>query len=223
MKILFTKNIDEKIVSDALGSHFSYTFTDVIQIHHHKVIPFDLKNKSLIFTSINGVKAFFENGFRPSEDFTKPNFNKIYAVGKKTKNELRNNGFGTYKVFPDAEEMSGFLIKNSVKEHLLHFCGNISPDILDRTLPLQNIWYKKVILYDTELLYPKIDENHNAAVFFSPSGVRSFAKLNSFDGMKLFSIGKTTCAELKNHTSQPVFYSEKSSLRDLLKIIKEQS
>lgn len=222
MKILFTKNIDKKKISEILGDSLSYDFLEVIKVHHKAIKPFGLKSKSLIFTSVNGVKSFFENGFKPNENFTEQNYNKIYAVGSKTKEELRKNGFGTFKLFFHAQELLEFIIENAPNEKFLHFCGNLSLEILNKALPLQNIWYKKVILYDTEMLYPKIETHYDAVAFFSPSGVRSFAKLNSFDRMKLFSIGRTTYAELKNHISQPVFYSEKSNLTDLLKIIEKQ-
>ncbi|WOC51996.1 hypothetical protein BPO_1349 [Bergeyella porcorum] len=68
----------------------SYDALDVIRIHHLEMSPFDLKNKSLIFTSINGVESFFQNGFKPNENFTEVNYNKIYCVGQKTKHALGN-------------------------------------------------------------------------------------------------------------------------------------
>jgi uroporphyrinogen-III synthase len=92
-------------------------------------------------------------------------------------------------------------------------------DLLNEKLHLQNIVYRKVILYDTELLHPKIDENHDAVCFFSPSGVRSFAKLNSLEGKTLFSIGETTEKELKNWTKNKIYTSKESSLNDLLNLI----
>src|SRR5690606_8194275 len=121
-----------------------------------QVEPFDLKNKSLIFTSVNAVKSFFENGFRPDENFTSRNFNKIYTVGITTKKELRKYGFGTFKVTRHAKELSEFIIENSSKENFLHFCGNLALDVLNKTLPLQNISYRKIPVYETVLLYPKV-------------------------------------------------------------------
>lgn len=86
MKVLFTKNnLDTEIISEKIGDHFSYDFVEVIEIKPLSVPHFDLKDSSLIFTSVNAVESFFQNGFLPNEDFTSKNFNKIYCVGQKTK------------------------------------------------------------------------------------------------------------------------------------------
>lgn len=223
MSILFTKkNIDKKLVSEYIGNQFSYEFIDVIRIKPTPVEPFDLKDKSLIFTSINGVESFFESGFKPNEKFTEPNYNKIYCVGQKTKNAVRKYGFGTFKVKKHAQDLSKFIIQNSQGERFLHFCGNLALDVLDRALPLQNIYYKKIPVYETELLYPVVYEDFDVLVFFSPSGVRSFAKHNSLEGKKIFSIGLTTEKEIKKFTKQKIYTSYESNLDDLLQLIVQE-
>ena len=220
MKILFTKSLEREKVSVKLGTDFSVDFVEVITTEFIKIKPFDLKNNSLIFTSVNGVKAFFENGFSPNENFAEPkNYNKIYVVGSQTGKELRKHNFGTYKLCKNASELSQFITENAVNEKFLHFCGNIAIDILDENLPLQNISYKKIPVYKTELLYPKIDEKYQAIVFFSPSGVRSFAKFNQLDDVKIFSIGKTTTSELEKLTDNKIITSTKNTLTDLLNLI----
>lgn len=222
MKILFTKILDEQVISETLGSHFSYDFEEVIKIREHHIQPFYLKNYSLIFTSVNGVKAFFHNGFQPNENFAEANYNRIYAVGKKTKAELRKNGFGTFKVFRNAQEMCEFIIENANSESFLHFCGDLSLDILNEALPLQNIQYKKIIVYTTDLLEPKITSTYDVLVFFSPSGVRSFVKNNALSAKFIFSIGATTEAELKKYTNQTIYSSSENHLKDLLHLMKEK-
>ena len=222
MNILFTKNIDPSVISKELGDDVSAAYVEVIKTIPVKVDSFDLKNHSLIFTSANGVTSFFKNGFQPNEDFTAKNYNRIYCVGEKTKRELRKNGFGTFKVLKNANTLSKFIVKYCQQEKFLHFCGNIAISILDKDLPLQNIQYKKVVVYHTEETHPLITEKYHAAVFFSPSGVRSFAKQNSFDDMMLFSIGGTTSGELIKYTSKPVFTSEGNNLLSVLNLIKKR-
>jgi len=219
MKILFTKNIDQTIISKKLGEDISVDCIEVIKTQPLKVSPFDLKNYSLIFTSVNGVSSFFENGFKPNEDFTAKNYNKIYCVGEKTKKELRKHGFGTFKVLRNAEVLSGFIIGKCQHEQFLHFCGNLAINVLDKDLPLQNIKYKKVTVYNTEEINPLITEKYHAAVFFSPSGVRSFAKQNSLENMNLFSIGETTSGELRNYTQKNIFTSESNDVVSILDMI----
>mgnify|MGYP003615146858 FL=1 len=220
MKILFTKSLEREKVSEKLGADFSVDFVEVIKTEFIKTKSFGLKNNSLIFTSVNGVKAFFKNGFSPNENFAEPkNYNKIYVVGSQTKKELRQHNFGTFKLCKNANELSNFITENSVNEKFLHFCGDIAIDILDEYLPLRDISYKKIPVYKTELLYPKINEKYQAIVFFSPSGVRSFAKFNQLDDLKIFSIGKTTTAELEKLTDNKIITSSKNTLADLLNLI----
>ncbi|QQV02733.1 MULTISPECIES: uroporphyrinogen-III synthase [Chryseobacterium] len=220
MNILFTKNLDVKYISEELGNDITAECIEVIKTKSLSVKNFDLKDRSLIFTSSNGVKAFFENRFQPNEDFTAKNYNKIYCVGEKTKKELRKNGFGTFKVLKNAETLSHFIIENCAHEKFIHFCGNLALDVLDRELPLQNIEYKKIIVYETEQLYPVINEKYHAIVFFSPSGVRSFAKNNSLEDAILFSIGETTSKELKKHSKSEIFTSKQNTLLNLLSVIR---
>jgi len=204
-----------------LGGDISIECVEVIQIENLNVEAFDLKDHSLIFTSLNGVKSFFENQFKPNEDFAAKNYNKIYCVGEKTKKELRKNGFGTFKVLKNAETLSKFIFEHCQHEKFIHFCGNLAIDVLDKSLPLQNISYRKVTVYTTKEINPVIPEKYHAIVFFSPSGVRSFAKNNSLDNMLLFSIGETTSKELRKHTKSDIFTSKKNTLSNLLLIIKD--
>lgn len=222
MNILFTKNIDPKYISEKLGNNISVDCIEVIKTRSISVERFDLKNRSLIFTSSNGVKSFFENKFQPNEDFTAKNYNKIYCVGEKTKRELRKNGFGTFKVLKNAETLSQFITENCVHEKFIHFCGNLALDVLDKELPLQNISYKKVTVYETEALNPVIHEKYHAIVFFSPSGVRSFAKNNSLENVILFSIGETTSKEIRKHTKSEIFTSTENTLLNILSVIKNR-
>lgn len=221
MKILFTKKIEASVISQALGTDITADCIEVIRTTPVLVRPFSLKAHSLIFTSVNGVDSFFTNGFQPNEDFTAKYYNKIYCVGEKTKRQLRKHGFGTFKVLKNADALSKFITAYCQHEIFLHFCGNLAISVLDNELPLQNIRYKKITVYETEEIQPLIHEKYHAAVFFSPSGVRSFAKQNSFEDMMLFSIGETTSGELRKQVSLPVFTAEGNTLSSLLSLIRK--
>lgn len=219
MNILFTKKFVRKVIAEKLEGACSFDCQEMIRIFHYRVEPFDLKDKSLIFTSVNAVDSFFENGFLPCEDFSCKRFNKIYCVGKKTKKRLREHGFGTFKEKKHAKDLADFIIKHAQKEKFLHFCGNLALDVLNENLPMQNISYKKIPVYETKLLYPKVKGSYDGLVFFSPSGVRSYAKYNSLENKVIFSIGQTTAGEIKKFTNQPVHSSYESNIDDLLNVI----
>lgn len=210
MKILFTKTGIEKEVSEKLGSEFDVFFADFITIHFKKVDEFNTEFSTLIFTSKNGVLGFLENGF----SFRKNQ--KIFCVGSKTKKLIGENGGEVSENFKNAEELSQYLKNLSGKETFLHFCGNLTLDTVENSI--EN--YKAIEVYETELLYPKISEKFDAIVFFSPSGVRSFAKFNSLENLKLFSIGQTTEKELKEFTQNRIFTSKENNLQDLISIVK---
>jgi uroporphyrinogen-III synthase len=136
--------------------------------------------------------------------------------------QLRKYGFGVFKMKKNAKELSEFIIDHCNKENFIHFCGNLALDILQKKLPLQNIGYKKVVIYDTELVYPKVEENYHAIAFFSPSGVRSFIENNQLDFDQIFAIGETTASEISKHTSQKIFVARDQDLSTLLTLIKQK-
>jgi uroporphyrinogen-III synthase len=218
MKILFTKTGIEKEVSKHLGTDFTYDFKDFIRIENIETAPFSLQNKSLIFSSANAVKAFFENGFQPNADL-----NKIYVVGKKTEEKLVEFGCHSTKIFKNINELSQFIVNENFKEEFHHFCGNLTLEVLENTLAEHQVSYQKIKVYNTQLHYPEISENYDAVVFFSPSGVRSFAKLNSLEGKTLFAIGQTTENELRKYTQNAIFTSQENNLEDLLHLIKQKA
>ncbi|WP_417428004.1 uroporphyrinogen-III synthase [Halpernia sp.] len=219
MTVLFTKKIDEQLITERLQKNIQPSFTEVLKFKIRTFRPFPLHSNSIIFTSVNGVEAFFQNHFLPKENFAIKPYNKIYCVGTKTRLKIREFGFGVFKTCKNAKELCEFIIEKAGKEQFIHFCGNLALDILDKKLPLQNINYKKLVCYDTELLYPQISEKYDALVFFSPSGVRSFAKYNSLENCMLFSIGDTTSEEIKNFTNQNIITSKDQNLKSLLELI----
>ena len=187
MKVLFTKKIDVSKTSQVFEEGIEIRWQEFIKIEYQRVPLIDVFGKVLIFTSVNGVKAFFEGGFSIDG-------NRIFVVGSKTEKALMERGFCVERTFDYAFEMEQFIIYNAHRECFLHFCGNLSLDIL-----CPSECYQKVVVYQTSLLYPKVEQGYDALVFFSPSAVRSFAKYNSFDKIQCFAIGKTTEKELKKY------------------------
>ena len=220
-KILFTKKIDEQLVSNILGGSFYCEYIEAIRIKNRKVKPFNVRGKSIIFTSVNGVKSFFENGFILNQDFTnRLCFNRVYAVGIKTKRELRKYGVNTYKVFSYAYALIDFIINKANEECYIHFCGNLALDLFNNKLPLQNISYRRIVVYDIELLYPEINENYDGIVFFSPSGVRSVLTNNDIGQAKVFAIGRTTEDELKKYNIKNIITNNEANLDGIFYSIK---
>ena len=63
MKVLFTKKIDVSKTSQVFEEGIEIRWQEFIKIEYQRVPLIDVFGKVLIFTSVNGVKAFFERGF----------------------------------------------------------------------------------------------------------------------------------------------------------------
>ena len=214
MKILFTKKLDETEVSAILGNSIEREFLEVIKINPKKINPFSLETKNLVFTSENAVKCFFENRFVAHHNTT-------YCVGEKTAQALMKQGVKVEHTEKNAKALARYLVENKI-DNVLHFCGNLALPTLQEELEKEGLSYKKIEVYETELRYPKIAKTYDVIAFFSPSGVRSFAKHNTLQGSTIFSIGETTTKEIENFTKQKIFTSEANSLQHLLEIIKQE-
>lgn len=213
-RVLFTKKIDKDYASSFLGDRFIVDCEDFISTEALHATPFSLENKSLIFTSVNAINHFLASGFEIQK-------NPVYCVGEKTRAVLEAHGFGVSLCKRNALELA-MSLENKKTEHFVHFCADIALSTIGEHLRNFGIDYQKVEIYQTLLLYPKITHTFDALVFFSPSGVRSFAKFNSFSDAKIFSIGETTARELKRYTNKKPFISKENSLKDLLNLIKRE-
>lgn len=165
---------------------------DAIQI---EFLPFEMSDhlENVIFTSQNAVEAVFTKnpGIR---------FGRCFCVGEKTRALLEHYDQLVIKTTEYAAELSKYLIENHVGDAFQFFCGNIRSDEIPSQLTENNIDFKEITVYKTTLNPKKFGRNFDAAMFFSPSGVRSYFSLNDSNSVKkAVCIGTTTAAELQNH------------------------
>jgi len=184
VRILFTKNIENNYVKQYLDNNkFELLFLPVIKIKS-KNVDFEIKYyKNFIFTSANAVKCISENTF-PDDSF-------FFTVGEKSCKELEKLGYSVKIISKNANELFKE-IKNNIKPcSLLHFCSSEVLPTLEENFSKTNFKYKKIEVYQTIKLFPKWNNQVDALVFFSPSGVESFIKNNKIFNKKLFAIGET--------------------------------
>lgn len=212
--ILLTKEIDPEKRQLLLNEGLEVDTKDFIRIKFINTEKISLRNKTLIFTSANGVEGFFKNGFDA------PHSSAI-CVGGKTESKLAEKGIKTLHTAKNAEELASFILQQQWdNSDFVHFCGNLALDTLEKSIANHNANYIKKIVYETELLYPTLNKKYDALVFFSPSGVRSFVKNNSITDEMVFCIGNTTALEVAKYTSQKPIISTKQNLNDLLSLVK---
>ncbi len=188
----------------------------------------------LIFTSRNGVKAFFK--LLQQAGRTLPEKTKTAVIGKGTALTLETYYRKADFIQPGntSRDFADYL-KNQVLqggENILLALGNLAPDFLQnelsplasvqridvyRTLPVQE--------YDTAIMQKIRDDQYGLLVFSSPSAFANFyghfrkEKLKA--RLRIVSIGETTTRAILNTTQANVFTAKVPGTEGLLNKIQK--
>jgi uroporphyrinogen-III synthase len=155
-------------------------------------------NAMLIFSSENAVKwlkwGFDKFGFKMSPGL------KAVCVGEKTLSKAVE-WLEVEPIFAakNSEALLGKLRESfSADTQFTFFCGNRRMDTLPAGLMAAGFSVKEFVIYETILTPHSIIREYAAVLFFSPSAVESFFKVNIWDRkMVAVSIGLTTAEALK--------------------------
>ncbi|GLU43105.1 uroporphyrinogen-III synthase [Allomuricauda sp. NBRC 101325] len=192
-----------------LNSGLGLVEYDALKIDFLNVeIPLDCSN--YIFTSKNAVAAFL-NQVKGAEV---SKFN-TFCVGEKTKALLEQNGLNVIEMANNASELGKNIVKNHKNEHFLFLCGNKRRDELPELLTENNIQFKEVEVYRTELNPKAFQRDFEGILFFSPSGIRSYLLENNMGNSTLFCIGDTTATEARKHSTQ-IITANKPTVENVL-------
>ncbi len=167
-----------------------------------------LQTATVIFTSGNAVEAVAAEmeGLLPEWE--------IFCLGNTT-SELVGKYFGTASiagVANSARELAEVIADSSSAGEVIFFCGDQRRPELPAQLQEKGIEVEEIIVYETVPIPKKLKTTYDAVLFFSPSSVKSFFKLNSA-GEKtfFFAIGNTTASEIKRYTRNKILVSEEPS------------
>ena len=149
--------------------------------------------KHVIITSKNAVEALLNN-FSASE----LKFKNIYCVGRRTKKLIEQRLQKVKHQSKNAQELAKYIIANQEIEEVTFFCSDIRLEVLPETLQKNNIKVEEIIAYETKYDAEKIDSKLKGIMFFSPSTVESYLKVNQPQGIA-FCIGETTATAAKLH------------------------
>lgn len=157
---------------------------------------FSFKNVDfLLFTSKNGVKGVdkLTNEWKKYPSF---------VIGEATANEVRKRGGKVEFIATSSygDEFAKEINKKYKNKTFLFFrakklVSNIQKEFINNTLKEVIIYETKCNTPNTKLIKPSI------VIFTSPSTVKCFAKVESFDNIISIAIGKKTKNELLNYTS----------------------
>ena len=212
--LLSTKKLNPSQKELLLNAGFGVVEKDFISI-----IPLEFQLKeipeNLIFTSKNAVKAILKHP--KLKDLQEK---EIFAVGEKTADFLRKNGFTVTTTANYGAELADKITAEKRGEKFLFFCGrNRNPDLPEK-LKKNNVALQEIDVYDTVFCPKKIDRTFDGVLFFSPSGVTSFCSKNELHNSTAFCIGTTTASEAKKHTDNIIIATRPSIENVIVQVVK---
>lgn len=210
INILSTKKLLPKQKQLLLDANISVLEENFIVI---KSINFELSNinDNLIFTSQNAVESVLDNS-KCSELGGKP----VFCVGMKTKEFLEENG-SEVAVYTDyASDLAEIISLIYSNETFTFFSGNLRKDILPNTLKENQITFNEIEVYETNITSHKIKSKLDGILFFSPSAVESYLKMNTIKNEVCFCIGETTAEALQNRKIKKIVIAEKPTVDEVI-------
>ncbi|MFV0237369.1 MAG: uroporphyrinogen-III synthase [Flavobacteriales bacterium] len=209
------KILSTKVLKTDQKQLFS-TNLEIIDRNFISIEPLDFsfipKKKDLIvLTSQNAVKAVFKK--IPVIE------NELVCVGEKTAQLIEKLFHKKPKIISTS---SKHLAQEIIKMHyssIVFFSGNLRREELPVFLTSKNINFKEVTVYKTTYQPHILSHHFDGMIFFSPSGVESYLKNNSFSkNTRIFAIGSTT-AKFVEQKGSACTISNKSTLESLIQTV----
>lgn len=215
-KVLSTKKLDASLVEQAKENGIEIIEQEFISIKPiynqetlDKITSFTANGiHTIAFTSANAVDAL-NSYMHVGNSYSSIKWN-VFCLSGKTKTAVSNALLLNKKIIaeaPNAAELADKIIKHRVQE-IIFFCSNIRRDELPTALKNANIKVHEVILYETTETPIVIEDDFDAVLFFSPSGVLSFFSANEFpEDTVCFAIGRTTATSIATFTNNTIIKS----------------
>lgn len=181
-----------------------------------KIKNFELSkiNDNLIFTSQNAVQSVL---LHPNCSELKSK--NVFCIGLKTKKLLAENGFNVIAYTGYAADLAEIISLIYNKESYTFFSGNLRRDILPNTLKENEIAFNEIEVYETSITSKKVTSKVDGILFFSPSAVESYLKLNTIKNEFCFCIGDTTAETLEKNNIKNIIIAEKPSVENVLEAV----
>ena len=210
INILSTKKLLPNQKQEFLDANFTVIEEDFIETN---IKNFELSkiNKNLIFTSQNAVQSILQH---PKCNELKSK--NVFSVGMKTKDLLTENGFKVLAYTGYAADLAEIISLIYSKESYTFFSGNLRQEVLSNTLKENGITFNEIEVYETNLTQKKITNKLDGILFFSPSAVESYLKLNTIKEEICFCIGETTAESLENKKVKNIIIAEKPSVENVI-------
>lgn len=210
INIVSTKKLQPIQKQFLLDAGISVVEEDFIE---SKIKNFELSkvHENLIFTSQNAVQSILQH---PKCEELKGK--SVFSVGMKTKELLSENGFDVVAYTGYASDLAEIISLIYSSESFTFFSGNLRRDVLPNTLKENGITFNEIEVYETNITSKKMTSKLDGVLFFSPSGVESYFKLNSIKDETCFCIGETTAEALENKKVKNIIIAEKPSVESVI-------
>lgn len=164
-----------------------------------------------VFTSMNAVDAI-------KSSVTQKAGWEIFCIGYATRKRVEEV-FGETSVAATADDaiaLAELIIQKKIKK-VYFFCGDQRREELPARLNANNIQLEEITVYKTLPTPHLITKEYDGILFFSPSAVNSFFRVNHINSHTiLFAIGKTTAQALQQQTNHPNIITANSPGKEAL-------
>lgn len=200
LKVLSTKKLSSKQQECVANSSIILKDYNAISIEKLPVKdPFIAENA--IVTSQNAAKILIQS---------KAVLDNVFCVGEKTSALLTQNKYRVVTTADKASLLANYILTNYKNNSFVFFCGDKRRDELPEILSKNNVAFTEKTIYKTSLNIHKFELCFDAVLFFSPSAVQSYVKMNSLKKTIAFCIGKTTANEAEKYALKTIVSKQAS-------------
>ncbi|MDP4261751.1 MAG: uroporphyrinogen-III synthase [Bacteroidota bacterium] len=218
--ILSTRPLDASLVNTAKQHGIDIDILSFIETEAIQTIEIQqeienalLQSATVVFTSMNAVEAV-------ADQLQEPPDWSIYCIGTAT-HKLVKKYFGEETIAgtaPNAAELAELIVEESGSDEVIFFCGDQRRDELPGILQKNNIEVNEIVVYHTVAVPHKIKKEYQGILYFSPSTVESFFRVNKLTGPTLlFAIGNTTASEIIKYSTNKIIISDEPGKEHLVK------
>jgi uroporphyrinogen-III synthase len=116
----------------------------------------------------------------------------------------------------DASKLAAAIVQLGLPE-VIFFCGNLRREELPEMLREGGTDVREMTVYETSIVPRRVEGEYDGILFFSPSAVEGFFRLNHVSPKTiLFAIGKTTAAALSSRVQNKIILADEPDKEGLV-------
>ena len=206
-RIISTRVLPEGLKGKVKAAGYDLIERDFIEVVRLDIAGLKIEGKVVMVSSKNALEGFDLSG------------KKVYCVGEKTKEAAERAGGQVVRVFEDSTGMAEGVVGLGLNATFI--CGARRMSSVEDAFAKSIAELQIIEAYDTELKSFIFIGEFEAALFFSPSGVESFFKSNTLQGVAIC-IGETTQAEALKHASSTLV-AQKTTIESVVEALLENT